>query len=348
VLILCIVLMQLMESLRKAGVLGHMSRDVPSPKSSMRFDAMIDIGPARFVAEERRRAPYPKELSEMGALRAAMELAGTPLLVLPFVSEALGESLRQAGWSWADGSGNYDLRAPGLLLQQRRTHTRPASLVTALPQGSGSFAIIRALIRFHDGEDEEPSATALAGQAGVTQPRASQVLAQLCKLELVSKTGTGRWVPDRKALLDRFLIDYKGPGGSEQYLYSLDPLLEVSRKLAHVSRTPGDVVISADVGVDLIAPWRRPSTMIVYARAPIDSAQIGLVAAQGRGDANIIIRYARDTSVFPRPQLVAEVRGVEVSLADPTQMIWDLHDLGGADRHEAAEVMCEWVLRSRP
>ncbi len=325
-----------------------MSREVASPTSSRRIDAVIDIGSARFFAEERGRTPYPKELIELGALRAELELAGTPLLVVPFVSEALGESLRQADWSWADGSGNYDLRAPGLLLQQRRTHTPPASRVTALPQGSGSLAIVRSLIRFHQGEEEGPNVSALAAQAKVSQPRASQVLAQLRKLELVSKTAAGRWVPNREALLDRFLLDYKGPGGSEQYLYSLDPLTEVATNLARLNIAGSDLAISADVGVDLIAAWRRPSTMIVYARVPIDSAQFGLVEAQGREDANIIIRSPRDTSVFPTPPLVVNVSGVDMSLADPTQMIWDLHNLGGADRHEAAEVMREWVMKSRP
>ena len=69
-----------------------------------------------------------------------------------------------------------------------------------------------------------------------------------------------------------------------------------------------------------------------------------MVRAQGRSDANVIVRQPADTSVFPVPDLVVDVDGVEVSLADPTQMIWDLHDLGGHDRLEAAGVMREWLL----
>ncbi|MEA2589629.1 MAG: hypothetical protein QOH66_2556, partial [Actinomycetota bacterium] len=41
---------------------------------------------------------------------------------------------------------------------------------------------------------------------------------------------------------------------------------------------------------------------------------------------------------------VATAGGIDVPLADPTQMIWDLHDLGGADRVEAAGVLREWLL----
>ena len=339
--------MPLIDSLRRAGIPAHLLRETASLPGA-HSDAVIEIGAWRFVAEERQRAPYPNELRAMGAVRAKLESSGIPLLLLPFVSEALGDSLREENWSWADGSENFDLRAPGLVLRQRRTNTRPPRVVTALPQGSGSLAIIRSLIGFHEGEAEEPSATSLANQAKVSQPRASQVLAQLRKLDLVSKSSSGHWHPNREALLDRFLLDYSGPGGSEQYLYSLDPLIEVARKLAHVSASITQHVISADVGADLIAPWRRPSTMIVYAKTPIDTLQLGLVNAQGRRDANIVLRFPRDRSVFPAPQLVADVGGVEVPLADPTQLIWDLNDLGGADRHEAAEVMREWVLENRP
>jgi hypothetical protein len=39
--------------------------------------------------------------------------------------------------------------------------------------------------------------------------------------------------------------------------------------------------------------------------------------------------------------------GVDVPLADLTQQIWDLQDLGGADRLEAAGRLREWLL-NRP
>jgi hypothetical protein len=54
-----------------------------------------------------------------------------------------------------------------------------------------------------------------------------------------------------------------------------------------------------------------------------------------------------DQSVFPVPALVAEMSGVEVGLADPSQIIWDLDNLGGADRAEAAGRLREWLVASR-
>jgi len=311
-------------------------------------DALVEVEGHPFAVEERRRVPYPSELVKLETLRARLAEFGTPLLVAPFVSDGVEGSLRRAGWSWADDAGNFDLRAAGLVLRQRTTSTPPPVKRTALPHGSGSLAIIRSLIGFSNDESEEAGATALAAQANVSQPRASQVLSQLHQHGLVERTGHGRWLPDRAALLDRFLSDYKGPGGSERYYYSLDPSNAVAMSMA--ARAPlGSMVVSADVGPDLIQPWRRPTMLIVYVRDVIvPGTSSGLVEAQGRDDANVIVRSPGDTSVFPRHQFVADVQGVEVPLADPTQMIWDLHQLGGQDRLEAAERIREWILRDRP
>ena len=87
--------------------------------------------------------------------------------------------------------------------------------------------------------------------------------------------------------------------------------------------------------------------MILYARRLVDPESLGLVEAQGRHDANVVIRMPADRSVFGVPALVADVHSVEVGLAEPSQMIWDLLELGGADRAEAAGRLREWLLASR-
>jgi hypothetical protein len=303
---------------------------------------------ARFAVVEKGRAPYPNELWRLDAARSeALSQHVHPLLVVPFVSEPLGAALTTAGWSWADVQGNFDLRAPGLTLRQRRSASPPKPRRRGLPQGSGSLAIIRALIRFAPDEDEEPGATTLAAQAKVSQPRASQVLAQLRALGLVERSHDGRWIPHREALLDRFLAEYRGPGGSERYFYSLDPPTQTAVRAASAESTDGSVVVSADVGPDLLAAWRRPSVVILYAHHTIDERALGLVDAHGPNDANVIVREPADRSVFRYPPLVARVGDVDVSLADESQLIWDLQELGGADRLEAAGTLREWLL-TRP
>ncbi len=255
--------------------------------------------------QAKSRAPYPHEIERLRRSWHELARRGHPLLVAPFISEPLGSILTKADWSWADAEGNFDLRAPGLLLRQRRTSTAPAPKRKSLPRGSGSFAVIRTLVGFSGGEDEEPGATALAARAGISQPRATQILHHLYDLKLVDRSGHGRWAPRREPLLDRFLAEYPGPGGSEQYYYSLNSPVDVAVRADLVSTPDRPIVASADVGPDLFVPWRRPSLVILYARHAIDPSRLGLTDAHGRHDANVIMRAPDDRSVFPSPALTA-------------------------------------------
>lgn len=337
-----------MEAVRWLRESGLEVEDQAEAAGDAGVDAILDVAAdgyaARFAVQVKKRAPYPHEVE--GLQRGWRELAGrgSPLIVAPFVSEPLGAILTRVGWSWADEQGNFDLRAPGLLLRQRRNAKHSVPKRRSLPRGSGSFAIIRALIGFSDGEDEKPGATALAAQAGVSQPRVSQVLHQLHNLKLVERSPDGYWKPCREALLDRFLAEYPGPGGSEQYCYSLESPAAVAVRAGQAADPQHPIVASADVGPDLIVHWRRPSLVILYAKHMIDPADLKLVNSQGSHDANVIVRLPDDRSVFPFRPLMAEFKGNDVPLADPLQQIWDLQDLGGADRLEAAGRLRQWLL----
>jgi hypothetical protein len=308
------------------------------------LDVVADGHNVRFAVQVRGRAPYPHEVEDLERSRHELAERGHPLMIAPFVSESLGPILTRAAWSWADDQGNFDLRTPGLLLRQRRSTTPPVPKRRSLPRGSGSFAIIRALVGFTDGEDEEPGATALAAQAGISQPRVSQVLHHLNDLNLVARSPNGYWVPRREALLDRFLAEYPGPQGTEQYCYSLESPTAVAVRAGQMAGPQPQIVVSADVGPDLIVHWRRPSLVILYTKYAIDPADLKLVSAQGSHDANVIVRMPGDRSVFPFPALVAHIQGNDVPLADPLQQIWDLQSLGGADRLEAAGRLRQWLL----
>jgi len=338
-----------MRWLRESGLVVE-DRD-PTGQVAARVDAILRVvagnQTACFAVEVRRRAPYPNELDLLRRSRQHLAQWGEPLMVVPYVTEALGSALTAADWSWADAQGNFDLRAPGLVLRQRRATAAPRTRPRSLPRGSGSLAIIRALVHRGEAEEDEPGATALAAQAGVSQPRASQVLRQLHELELVVRTGRGHWQPRREALLDRFLAEYPGPGGSELYFYSLDSPTQVAVRASRISTSHRPIAASADVGPDLIVPWRRPSVVILYAGHAIDPANLELIEAQGKHDANVIIRLPDDKSVFPSHALMAQVGDVEIPLADPMQQIWDLEGLGGADRAEVAGKLRQWVLKRR-
>jgi len=340
------VLIDVVRSLRDAGVAV---KQLKAPRSrGAGPDALLAIEVnhvrARFAATARSRAPYPGELHSMDSKRTMLQAHGVPLLVVPFVSEPAGAALTQAGWSWGDEHGDLDLRAPGLVLRQRKVSSPPAVRRKTLPYGSGSNAIIRALIGAHQDGDAGIGATALATRAGVSQPRASQVFRQLHGLGLVDSAGHGHWQPRREELLDRFLAEYPGPGGSEHYFYSLDAPAELAARLARKRPRRHDFAVSADVGPDLIRPWRRPSTLILYTGTAFDDAHLDSVDAAGINDANVIVRMPADQSVFPAQEVTADFKGARIPLADPVQMIWDLHDLGGADRAEAARRLRQWLL----
>jgi hypothetical protein len=271
---------------------------------------------------------------------------GVPLLFAPSISEGVGTRLVERGWSWADARGNLELRAPGMRLRNRVSAPTPRRRQRAsLPHGPGSLTIIRFLIRQSD-EWASFGPTHLANVAGVTQPRASQVLSRLESSGLVERAPEG-WRADREALLNAFLNDYRGPGGTELCFYSLDPATKAAREVVSSLASDGSrIAVSADVGPDLIAPWRSPTVAVIYLDDSFDASEIGLVPAASRDDANVILRIPDDTSVF-RSDPLEDITGAPLPLADETQMIWDLHDLGGDDRVEAAGELKKWLLTPR-
>ena len=309
-------------------------------------DALLEVrGGDRvwvFAVDERRRAPYPNEVEDLAPRRIDLERRGEPLLVAPFVTEGTGDKLSKAGWSWADLEGNLHLQAPNLFVHRRRPRRRVEAPSQTLPQGIGGLSIIRTLLGFIEGEAQPLDATGLARQAGVTQPRASQVLGRLTDLGLVEKRNR-RWWPDREALLDRFLDEYRGPRGTESFYYSLAEPSQVAVELTRGTESPYPFLVSADVGPDVCAPWMRPRVLIVYSRADSLPRDIGLVEARGRADANVIVRHASDQSVFACPG-TGVLGSDELPLVDGPQMIWDLENLGGSDRIDAAGQLRSWFL----
>lgn len=296
----------------------------------------------RFAVKYKRRPVYPSQVPDLERLRQEVKSVGTPLLVAPYVSEGLGNALVKHEWSWADEQGNFDLRGPRFRFRQRLTRRAAPRPRGVLPKRGGGLAIVRALIA---GEATEPvGATDLARLTGVTQARASQVLAQLVSEGLVQRRGR-RWAADRAALLEAFLTEYPGPRGTEDFFYGLDAPRAVALDVTRLS--PRHVFVSADVGPDLIQPWRDPTDLIVYVRRPVNVPRLDLVRADDRGAANVIVRDPLDRSVFGVTPSTARIDEAEILLADPVQMIWDLHDLGGDDRAEAADRLRRWLLERR-
>lgn len=334
----------LMNAIRLFESVGATVQLASSEPTVASVDAVIDVELdgrlARFVVSEKKRAPYPGELDSTSELRERIQNLGSPLLVAPYVSVPLGEALVGLGWSWVDEQGNADVRAPGLRVQ-RRVSASPIKIDRpVLPSGRRSWAIIRAAIR----DGSVLGATEMAARAGTSQPRASQILARLTAAGYLERKGRSTWTADRSRLLDAFLEQYSGPGGSGRWFYSLDdPSTVADRAIKFARATSGDLAatvlaVSGDVAGDRMVPWRRPTQVTLYTEATDMIDSLDVVEARGQGDANVEVIFPEDTSLFDA------VGGGRLLLAHPTQVIWDLLRHGGIDREEAAERVRAWLL----
>src|SRR2546430_1366226 len=202
-------------------MLGATARLTSQRRDSSDFpvDAILEVDVAGtrevFGVKQKARAPYPSEIALLDPLRERLNEIGAPLLAAPYISQGQGSQLVAHGWSWADGQGDFDLRAGALRLRQRLSAPKPTRGHRALPSGPGGLAIVRALISMPSlFTDPRLGRRRLAASAGVTLPRVSQVLKQLSEAEII-RGDPAVTDQEREALLDAFLAEYAGPSGEE-------------------------------------------------------------------------------------------------------------------------------------
>lgn len=320
------------------------SERIPAKKAK----AGLRIGEGKysqpFAVLEKDRAPRPSEVETLDVAKEDLARNGYPLLVARYVAKGAGITLTERGWSWADTCGNWDIRAPGLRLQRRIVSEPPATPNRPDLPGSGrGLALVRWLVHL---PNDGVSATNLAAHAGVSQPRASQVLKRLVDLELVEHPSRFEWTVHRERVLERFLDDYRGPQATAQFYYSLKSPNEAAAELfASLGKMDG-AFVSGDVAADLLAPHKSPERLLVYQMAPWKALPKGWVEAAGPEDSNITVANPRDDSVAT-VVLEREFKGQTIKLADPTQVLWDLQQAGGDDRLDAAEKLKTWILENQ-
>lgn len=208
--------------------------------------------------------------------------------------------------------------------------------------GAGTAAIARLLVA----ADAPLTGVAIAESVGVSQPRASQVLKQLAAHDAVRATKSG-YVGRPARLLDLYRRRARPQlVQPESYWYSTRAPAEQAHRIVDVAttrRTP--IAFSADLAPDLLVPWRHPTLTVVYTTTSLQLDAAALVPAEGRGDASVIVRWTSDATLLsPAPPWPREVDGIPI--ADPVQQWWDLLDLGGEDRGEAAERLRRAILNN--
>lgn len=207
--------------------------------------------------------------------------------------------------------------------------------------GSGTAAIVRLLIA----ADAPLTQVSIAEAVGVTQPRASQVLKRLSMDAAVTSSARG-YRGKRARLLDLYAQCARPHlDAAESFWFSTRALADQAHRIARAARRNGvQIAFSADLAPDLLVPWRHPTLTIAYADGELHLPDAGLVPAEGRADASILWRQTSDRTLLmvnkPWPATVDKV-----PLADPVQQWADLRDLGGTDRHEAADRLRHAIIK---
>lgn len=199
----------------------------------------------------------------------------------------------------------------------------------------GRWALMRYLVL-----TREPARQAdIAAALGLTQQAVSLGLRSLGAVVTTTKEGSA--VSDRSALLDSWIQSYPGPGGFETGWYGLnDPVTQARTAQAIAQDQSVTALVGGDVAADVVAPWRLPTTGLLYVDRPVDLSQHGFVPAP-LDEANLTLCEPRDPTLW---RLSHTRTGWH--LADPMTVLWDLTRQPGAE--EAAGRLRETVLTTLP
>lgn len=215
----------------------------------------------------------------------------------------------------------------------------PTTPSAARRWGAGTAAIARLLIT----AQVPLTGVAIARAVGVTQPRASQVLRGFALSDAV-KAVDGGYRGHRATLLDLYRVRSRPLlVEPESHWYGTRPIIEQAKAVIELAgERQVKVAFSADLAPDLLVPWRHPTLTVVYASKSLPLDDVGLVRAEGRADASMIVRWTHDDTLLSGPDgpLVVE----DIPMTDPVQQWWDLLELGGEDRAEAAERLRQSII----
>jgi hypothetical protein len=220
------------------------------------------------------RPPGPAQVVQAAADASTEDLPG--LLIAPKASPAAQQAARRAGVSLLlapDSSGQLTrghLITPcGDLLTLAETTATPAR---PGPRPWATIAIATYLL-----EGNASTQDALAGRAGVSQARISQVLHALKRW--VQRTDHG-WTATDTAGLTQWLAEQPPPGRTSTTWLGLDAPSPTATTVAHwLTAQSVKYALSGDVAADLLAPWARPTRALVYVDQALDLTSLALTPA---------------------------------------------------------------------
>ena len=220
------------------------------------------------------RPPGPAQVVQAAADASTQHLPG--LLIAPKASPAAQHAALRSGVSL--------LLAPDSIGQLTRGHliTPSGDLLTlaettATPARPGPRPWATIAIATYLLEGKASTQDALAGRAGVSQARISQVLHALERW--VQRTDRG-WTAADPVGLSQWLAEQPPPGRTATTWLGLDDPAPAATSVAHwLTARNVTYALSGDVAADLIAPWARPTRALLYADQALDLTPLGITPA---------------------------------------------------------------------
>lgn len=304
------------EALRKAGV-GLVEGSLDS--------LVLRLPSGQYRGVELRvlsRAPHPSELPAV---------AGPLLLIVPKATAAIRAAAHAGAFDLVESeSGAVTIAGIPLALPPppggARRHHRPAW---------GRWAMMRTLYL----AQEPLSQQRMAEIVGVGQSAVSQALQRLD----VVRTSEGWLARDRDEMLNRWRIEYPGPGGLPQFWYGLSSVNDQATRAANAAaELEVGHLVSGDIAADRYAPWRLPAVALVYVSELVDFTVAGASPAEASG-ATLISIVPSDPTVWA----TAKEFSMGAGTVDPLIAFMDVLTSEGPDAEEAAEMILKKVEADR-
>jgi len=232
------------------------------------------LGERKYLLRILTRPPGPAQVAKAASDASGAQLPG--LLIAPKASPAAQHAALRAGVSL--------LLAPDSIGQLTRGHlitpsgdllTLAETTATPVRRGRRPWATIAIATYLLEGNASTQDA--LAGRAGASQARISQVLHALERW--VQRTDRG-WTSTDMAGLTQWLAEQPPPGRTATTWLGLDDPAPTATTVAHwLTAQNVSYALSGDVAADLLAPWARPTRALVYVDQALDLTPLGLTPA---------------------------------------------------------------------
>lgn len=296
-----------------------------------------DSAQATFVGEVKREASARQIHEALAQLHAYLEFVegARPLIIAPWLSARLRETLGAQNVSHADATGNVRLQAdhPGLLLTASGADRNPWPTDKSLQslRGTGAMRAVRALL------DHAPpyGVRELAGRTNASAATLSRVIDLLERDGLAERDPKGavadldwigtirRWTQDYDVLSTNTAASYLQPRG-------VDALTDRLRA------APARYAVTGSLAAQAFAPIAPTRLAMVYVEGPSNVADaLDLRPVDGGGNAILLEPY--DDVVFER---TVDRNGL--ALVNPAQLAVDLLTGPGRSPSEGEELLA-WM-----